>query len=115
MFHLLGGADDFFSSDFTDKELMERLSHVSSKNNGLKKALICYSGSDEYVPKHIDTNLLLDRLCYAMNHNCKENDEKVAIPLMLENANHNLSQGEGDMNAFVKEIGNYLRSVILKN
>jgi len=50
------GNNDFFSSDFTDEELIDKLSHISNKNddnNGLHHALICFSGSDEYVPKHI--------------------------------------------------------------
>ena len=71
-----------------------------------------FSGSDEYVPKHINTNILIDRLCNAMNY-CKDSKD-IAIPLMLENENHNLSQEENDSEMFVKSIGKCLPSISSK-
>ena len=74
---------------------------------------MCFSGSDECVPKHINANMLIDRLCNAMNYYCKDSKD-IAIPLMLENANHNLSQEENDSETFVKSIGKCLPSISSK-
>ena len=110
-------ASRFFSSDFTDEELIDKLSHVSDKNddnnNGLHHALTCFSGSDEHAPKHMNANTMIDRSCNAMNYYCKDSKD-IAIPLMLENANHNLSQEENDSETFVKSIGKCLPSISSK-
>ena len=119
----MGGEDDFFSSDLTDEELVERLGHVGTlcRNRedgefGLR-LLVAFSGEDEYVPAHIDKHLLLERLCWAMNHpsgHDKTNDNKgisqrdVATPLMLETGNHNLSEGDGDSLQFVEAVASFL-------
>ena len=98
------GDDDFFSSDLTDKELIDRLGHVGSRS-GLQ-LLSAYSSKDEYVPSSVDKDLLLKRLVSAMNNN---NDEtKVAEGLMLETGNHNLSEGDGDKERFVEAFGKLL-------
>jgi hypothetical protein len=76
-----GGKDDYFSSDYTDEELYQRLSHISSdfclpqrfpsrnerQHHHLhRKVLVAWSGQDEYVPSHVDGELLLQRLVVAM-------------------------------------------------
>ena len=101
------GDDDFFSSDLTDKELVDRLGHVGNvgSKSGLQ-LLAAYSNKDEYVPSSVDKDLLLKRLVSAMNNN---NDEtKVAEGLMLKTGNHNLSKGEGDKERFVEAFGKLL-------
>lgn len=91
------GRDDFFSSDLTDDELQERLSHVGDCAN--RNILVQFSGSDEYVPESVDKRAILDRLCNAMN-----SQNPVATPLYLENANHNLSLSQGDGDTFVSKV-----------
>ena len=98
------GRDDFFSSDLTDSELEERLSHVAKHCAGDLQVLVAFSGKDEYVPGSIDKMRLLERLCSAMNH-----DRSVATPLYLENGNHNLSVGEAD--TFVDKVADMLGRV----
>mmetsp|Transcript_19949 Transcript_19949/g.41839 ORF Transcript_19949/g.41839 Transcript_19949/m.41839 type:complete len:329 (-) Transcript_19949:67-1053(-) len=114
----IGGDDDFFSSDFLDAELLERLGHVGKLN---LKLLAVYSGSDEFVPSWVDKDLLLKRLVWAMNKNntgekfddkreCdKVESDPVATGLFLESANHNLSEGDGDIIRFVNAVGALLK------
>jgi hypothetical protein len=115
----VGGDDDFFSSDFSDEELEVRLKHVGQCGEffGLK-ALVAFSKEDEYVPAHIDKDLLLERLCKAMNTECKSSEEGgdgtsnlVATPLMLENSNHNLSSDDEDRAKFVEAVKGMLSEI----
>jgi len=101
------GDDDFFSSDLTDKELVDRLGHVGNigSKSGLQ-LLAAYSNKDEYVPSSVDKDLLLKRLVSAMNSNNVET--KVAEGLMLKNGIHNLSEGDGDKERFVEAFGKLL-------
>lgn len=108
----VNGDDDFFSSDLTDEELVDRLGHVG-KCTGLQ-LIAAFSKKDEYVPENVDKDILLKRLVSAMNANI-DGEEKmqggrsVARGLMLENGNHNLSQGEGDAKDFVDAVGSLLK------
>ena len=52
-----GGADDFFSSDFSHDELQERLGHVGNTPS-LRRCLVAFSGKDEYVPSTVDSRKL---------------------------------------------------------
>jgi alpha-beta hydrolase superfamily lysophospholipase len=106
--HEKGGADDFFSSDFTDVELAERLGHVGTHDN--LNMLVVFSGSDEYVPSHVDSVALTDRLVEAMNSNCSH-DKRVAESLYLETGNHNLSEGPNDSQTFVDRISDILNRI----
>ena len=103
-----GGADDFFSSDYTDEEFINRLSHVGLHQKRGLRVIVAFSRSDEYVPKHIDKDVLLERMCTAMNASCASDKDPVALPLMLASGNHNLSSQELDMEIFIKEIANNL-------
>lgn len=96
------GRDDFFSSDLSDDELNERLSHVGDLPD--RRVLVQFSGADEYVPFTVDKNATLNRLCNAMNSN-----NAVATPLYLENANHNLSLEKGDGDTFAAKVAELLR------
>lgn len=83
----VGGRDDYFSSDYTDEQLAERL-QAAGDWPGLHM-LVAFSGADEYVAAHIDSALLTERLTAALN-----TKGPVATPLYLAApANHNLSQG----------------------
>ena len=107
----IGGRDDYFSSDFTDTELTERLRHVGTLVSSLQHMLVAFSGCDEYIPSHIDKRLLTNRLVQAMNADCGVGEEKVAQALYLDTANHNLSDGPEDAGRFVKCVTELLKSV----
>jgi pimeloyl-ACP methyl ester carboxylesterase len=126
----VGGMDDYFSSDFTDAELHQRLHHVSLlsplQQQPPRRVLVACSGKDEYVPSSVDGQQLLGRLCDAMNGKfdplldkatslSNEDEAKAtrsvatAIPLYLPSANHNLSSNDGkDAAVFVQTIGRLL-------
>ncbi|KAL9186267.1 hypothetical protein ACHAXT_005505 [Thalassiosira profunda] len=108
---LPGGEDDFFSSDLTDEELQGRLGHVGKigTETGLH-LLAAFSKKDEYVPDSVDTDLLLKRMVDAMNG--ESSGRAVAEGLILENANHNLSQGRGDKEEFVDAVGRLMEQVV---
>jgi hypothetical protein len=110
----IGGADDFFSSDFTDEQLVERLGHVGKYASHSLKVLVAFSGSDEYVPKHICSKTLTRRMVEAMNHACKNEPnnkvQEVAGELYLDTGNHNLSEGPGDGDKFVEKVAELLRN-----
>ena len=104
----INGDDDFFSSDLSDNELKDKLGHVGKlgKTTGLR-LLAAYSNKDEYVPESIKKDDFLNRLVTALNNGGKSG---AAEGLLLENANHNLSDGSDDKRLFVKTVGNFLRS-----
>lgn len=101
--HEKGGADDFFSSDWSDEELMSRLGHMSQ--NPKRQVIVAFSGSDEYVPKHVDHKLLSERLCLAMNGG---KSSGVAQEFFLPNGNHNLSLSVGDKERFARRVAESL-------
>lgn len=103
-----GGADDFFSSDYTDEELAERLQHVGIAPSSDLQVLVAFSGADEYVPSHIDKSLLTDRLVAAMNSKCPS-DKPVAHTLYIETGNHNLKEGPEDGKSFVGKLAELLK------
>jgi hypothetical protein len=98
-----GGADDYFSSDYTDEELALRLQHVGEHKD--LQVLVAYSGSDEYVPFHVDKPELTDRLVRAMN----AKGGNVAQRLYLETGNHNLSKGPNDGKIFVDKVAELMK------
>ena len=101
------GDDDFFSSDLSNEELKDRLGHVGElgKTSGLR-LLAAYSNKDEYVPASIRKDDLLHRLVLAMNNG---EETGAAEGLLLENANHNLSEESEDKQLFVQAVGNFLQ------
>lgn len=101
--HEKGGADDFFSSDWTDDELVDRLGHMSKDPR--RQVIVAFSGSDEYVPKHVDRKRLSERLCQAMNGG---KSSGVAQEFFLPTANHNLSEAKGDKELFAKKVAECL-------
>lgn len=111
----MNGEDDLFSSDLTDDQLRERLGHVGRRAD--LDLIAVYSGKDEYVPSFVDKETLLKRLVKAMNNdkdaadhvNAESGKGGNARGLMLEDANHNLSESEGDGARFVAAVGELLR------
>ena len=104
-----GGTDDFFSSDYTDDQLVERLGHVGEVAD--RQVLVAFSGADEYVPAAVgDSSVLADRLTRAMNAHCPA-DRPVAKTLYLPKANHNLSEAPGDADLFVQAVSEMLQGV----
>lgn len=108
-----GGSDDFFSSDWTDQELVERLGHMSrhpgrDKEQKQFQVLVAFSGADEYVPKYVESARLSERLCHAINGGERTG---VATECFLPHANHNLSQSPGDKEVFVKAVASCLKKV----
>eukprot|EP00980_Cylindrotheca_fusiformis_P010454 scaffold2322_cov135-Cylindrotheca_fusiformis.AAC.13 len=100
-----GGADDYFSSDYTDVELAERLEHVG-KHEDLQ-VLVAFSGSDEFVPPHIDKPKHVERLVGAMNGN----GGNLAQGMLLPTGNHNLARGPEDRKDFMDKVAELLKSV----
>ena len=150
--HRRNGEDDFFSSDFSDDELIDRLSHISSGDPQLLisssdekydhatvsndsdghppfQVLVAYSGKDEYVPSHVNKELLTERLVRAMNAHCynnsspfrkkNENGEEdapktrrlVAHGLYLPTGNHNLSNSADDVKLFINKVSEMIQSI----
>ena len=106
----VNGDDDFFSSDLSDAELHDRLGHVGNfgRKTGLHVLVAC-SKKDEYVPSSVDPDVLMERLVMAMNSSNHDVDgTAVAGGIMLENANHNLSNDEKDRESFVEAFGKLL-------
>jgi pimeloyl-ACP methyl ester carboxylesterase len=99
-----GGADDFFSSDYTDEELAERVSHIGRLSN--LKCLVTFSGRDEYVPDTVDNKVLLSRLVNAMNADC-DDDHPVAEPLYLKYSGHTLWQDD-EISEFLAKVSELL-------
>jgi hypothetical protein len=101
--HLVGGSDDFFSSDFSDAELTNRLGHMGVH---CPASLVAWSGSDEFVPATVNGEALMNRLVSAMN----SNGGQPAKGLFMPTGNHNLSLGPGDTDTFVAEICKLLKA-----
>lgn len=112
--HAKGGKDDYFSSDYTDAELGKRLEHVSDDGKQQHpdlKVLVAFSGSDQYVPTHVDKLKLTERMVDAMNGKFGRgnlDNKKVAEALYIENGDHNLSNAD-DAKIFVETFSELLK------
>lgn len=53
--------DDLFSSDLSDKRLQETFGQVGARGLAKTKLLFLYSGNDEYCPRWVDKEKLLQR------------------------------------------------------
>jgi pimeloyl-ACP methyl ester carboxylesterase len=108
--HERGGADDFFSSDYSDAELADRLGHIGAASSYLRTCLVAFSGADEFVPDTVDSHELMERLVRAMNGHHKT--PPVAEGLYLATANHSLSQTTNDANIFVNRVAEILATCL---
>ncbi len=112
--HAKGGKDDYFSSDYTDAELGKRLEHVSDDGKQQHpdlKVLVAFSGSDQYVPTHVDKLKLTERMVDAMNGKFGRgnlDNKEVAEALYIENGDHNLSNAD-DAKIFVETFSELLK------
>jgi pimeloyl-ACP methyl ester carboxylesterase len=114
-----GGCDDYFSSDYTNDELRERLQHVgirarSAATTSRLRVLVAVSGMDEYVPKHVDKRQVMDRMVQAMNGGgCDDthDDDRVATPLYIADGIHNLQQGPEASNVLIQKIDEMFKSL----
>ena len=61
------------------------------------------------MPTNVERDILLKRLVSAMNGDGTAGQRAVARGLMLENGNHNLSEGDGDKEGFVDAVGELLK------
>jgi pimeloyl-ACP methyl ester carboxylesterase len=101
-----GGRDDYFSSDYTDTELYERLAHLQTT-----RCLFACSGADEYNPKTVDIPLLMERLCRAAAGTMAESSPQPG--LYLPTGNHNLSSRDGaDALSFVAAFVDLLKDIV---
>ncbi|KAH8808123.1 hypothetical protein F5884DRAFT_821561 [Xylogone sp. PMI_703] len=78
------GEDDYFSSDLTDEQLMKSFGSLPAGS----PLCILYSGNDEYVPKWIDKNKLIQRWIDISKKGNGKVDEKYTG--VMEGATHNL-------------------------
>ena len=114
--HEVGGMDDFFSSDYTDEILSDRLGHIGTGCANLQHMLVACSGQDEYVPKHVNEEqpAHLNRLVRAMQSSSSDGDDggtgTKVHGLLLPTGNHNLSQGDSDAQVFVDKLQELLSS-----
>jgi len=115
-----GGPDDLFSSDFSDAELSMRLAHLSTHGQreargklanipvpdhpGLK-VLFVHSLGEEYVPSHIDVPALSRRFVNAVG-------EPDANVLLIDGANHNLSEPKDAVDKFTAAVGSLLDDAV---
>ena len=108
-----GGPDDIFSSDFTDDELVARLGHLSTVGQreargdlakecvpdhpGLK-VLFVHGLGEEYVPPQVDVPALAERFVNAAG-------PPDAKTMLVQGANHNLSQPSAAAATFIASVG----------
>lgn len=106
------GEDDFFSSDLSAKRLQETFGMIDTRDLLRTKVLVLYSGSDEYVPKHVDKSELLQRWRAASDKTFKKvwDDKNSGV---IPGASHNLG-GEHEEDArqeLVTRVKAYLDDV----
>ena len=86
------GMDDFFSSDFSDEEMLEKFQHIN------KPTCFMFSGKDEYVPEHVDIDQLGSRWLNTI-------EEKYRHRVTIPDGTHSLKGNEQEM---VKEVKAFL-------
>ncbi|KAH8695330.1 hypothetical protein BGW36DRAFT_398581 [Talaromyces proteolyticus] len=104
--------DDVFSSDLTDKRLDETFGMIVTRNLLKTKLLVLYSGDDEYVPKSLDKEKLLQRWKKAADKSFQKiwDDEYSGV---VPGASHNLG-GDGQDQArrnLAARVTGYLANV----
>ena len=109
-----GGNDDYFSSDYNDDEMHERLGHcIMDRQNEInfqRHGLVAFSAADEYAPDFVDTEALTRRLTRAMNTNVDQKGP-CARSICIPKANHNLSKPESGVDTIIAEIHKLLQDI----
>ncbi len=101
------GEDDYFSSDLTLEEQRERVGSI------VQPLLVVCSGSDEYVPSHVDQTSNGGRLLAAWGRTLDAAGDEGGprgSMVVLEGADHALSQ-EQHQAAFVDHVAAFLHTV----
>mmetsp|Transcript_1335 Transcript_1335/g.4546 ORF Transcript_1335/g.4546 Transcript_1335/m.4546 type:complete len:307 (+) Transcript_1335:39-959(+) len=93
------GTDDYFSSDLGDDVLFERFRRL--RENKKLRALVAYSGADEYAPPSVDKEALVARLVAAMG-------TTTATGIVIPGADHALSSGSDAQAAFIRHVTDFL-------
>ncbi|KFY51277.1 hypothetical protein V497_09240 [Pseudogymnoascus sp. VKM F-4516 (FW-969)] len=78
------GEDDYFSSDLSDEQYQKSFGSLPKGS----KLCILYSGSDEFVPEHVDKKALVDKWIGIVKRGSGEVDEKNSG--VVEGATHDL-------------------------
>ena len=99
----VGGTDDYFSSDYTEPQLAERLQAAGEYWPDLHM-LVAFSGADEYLKPGLDTVAHTARLTAA----CNAKRPGTATALHLPACNHNLSEGGEEINVFLQHVTDLL-------
>lgn len=102
--------DDLFSSDLTDKRLQETFGAIAPRKLLRTKLMVLYSGRDEYCPKWVDKDKLLQRWKSAANAaEGKWYDEGSGI---IPGASHNVKGvGEEPQRDLISRVTRYLSSI----
>lgn len=101
------GEDDYFSSDLTLEEQRERVGSI------VQPLLVVCSGSDEYVPSHVDQTSNGGRLLAAWGRTLDAGGDEGGprgSMVVLEGADHALSQEQHQV-AFVDHVAAFLHTV----
>ena len=100
------GEDDYFSSDFGDERLKTTFGKIGATHTPLQ---ILYGGMDQYVPGHVDKDLLVRRWTVAVKEGGGVVDEDSGV---LEGADHSLGRAtEEVLNDFFARVVRFVERV----
>ena len=100
------GEDDYFSSDFSDERLGTTFGKIGATNTPLQ---ILYGAKDQYVPEHVDKELLVRRWTAAVKEGGGVVDEDSGV---LEGADHTLSRATEDvLEDFIARVVRFVERV----
>ncbi|KAH3673699.1 hypothetical protein WICMUC_003515 [Wickerhamomyces mucosus] len=95
---LEGGDDDYFSSDLSDEKLDETFGKLS------KPLLVLYSGNDEFVPKSIDKQAILNRW-----EGFVKSDVWSKYSSLIPDASHNVANNpDSSVEFLIERVNKYL-------
>ena len=104
------GDDDYFSSDLTDEQLLKTFGKLPKRS----PLCILISGEDEYMPKTIDKNELLERWVGIVKRGDGRVDEENSG--VMEGASHNLAGNSDDVvGGLVKRVLGFLSGLEAKS
>lgn len=99
------GDDDYFSSDLTDEQLKKTFGRLPARS----PLCILYSGSDEYVPKFIDKEALVNRwIDLVKKGDGKVDEENSGI---VPDALHNLVKSPEAVPELVRRVLGFLKGL----
>jgi len=100
------GDDDYFSSDLTDEQLRKTFGALRKET----PLLILYSGEDQYVPKSIDKQAVVDRFTRIVKqHGGIVDEENGGI---VPGATHNLRNDSDEvLQSLFRKVQGYLKRI----